>query len=190
MNPFESFSHSLVASKLWLCDKLENAIDNESIINPVVNILASWDSLLAFMMNVRRPNFYQVFNNYDIDSESVNNADKICDHWRYEYPKIYNNIKDINTLDFSSSGNESVFINCSIDQIEGTGWYDIIPEGSLVCLQCTNLPIGYDRWLVTQGYTLEEFIKTYYMSRFIFTDSKTITYSHFTFNRHMLIGIK
>ena len=66
MNPFESFSHGLIASKLWLCEKLENAIDNESIQSPVVNILASWDSLLAFMMTVRRPNFYQVFNNYDI----------------------------------------------------------------------------------------------------------------------------
>jgi hypothetical protein len=190
MNPFESFSHSLVASKLWLCEKLENTIDSESIRNPVVNILASWDSLLAFMMNVRRPNYYGVFNTYDIDGESVNNAHKICDHWKFEYPKIYNNVKDINTLDFSNSGNESVFINCSIDQIEGTSWYDVIPEGCLVCLQCTNLPAGFDGWHITQGYTLEEFMETYHMSRFIYTGTKTITYPHLSFDRHMLIGIK
>jgi hypothetical protein len=190
VNPFESFSHSLVASKLWLCEKLENTIDNESIKNPVVNILASWDSLLAFMMNVRRPNYYSVFNTYDMDSESVNNATKICDHWRFEEPKIFTNIADINTLDFSNIEVESVFINCSIDQIEGTSWYDVIPVGSLVCLQCTNLPVTHTDWEITQGYTLEEFMKTYHMSRFIYTGTKTITYPHFTFDRHMLIGIK
>ena len=66
MDPYQSFSHSLINSKLWLCDSLETAIDNEHIRNPIVNILASWDSLLAFMMAVRRPNFYGMFNTYDI----------------------------------------------------------------------------------------------------------------------------
>ena len=190
MNAYESFSHSLVASKLWLCEKLENAIDCESISDPIVNVLASWDSLLSFMMAVRRPNFYDVFNNYDMDSDSVSNANKICDHWKFESPKIYNNVTNIKTLAFPDSDSNSVFINCSIDQIEGTDWYNIIPEGSLVCLQCTNLPMGFSGWLITQGYTLEEFMKTYHMSRFIFTGTKTITYPHLTFDRHMLIGIK
>ncbi len=190
MDPYESFSHSLIASKLWLCEKLETSIDNEHIKNPIVHILASWDSLLAFMMAVRRPNFYGVFNTYDIDTESVRRADRICDHWKYEYPKMYLRNQDINSLDFSNAGKESVFINCSGDQIEGIEWYDTIPKGTLVCLQCTNLPIEHEEWHINQSYTLDEFMKTYHMSRFLVCQSKTFTYSHLTFDRHMLIGIK
>lgn len=190
MDPYQSFSHSLINSKLWLCDSLETAIDNEHIRNPIVNILASWDSLLAFMMAVRRPNFYGMFNTYDIDVESVNRAERICDHWKYEYPKMYHYNKDIRTLNFSNSGKESVFINCSVDQIEGTEWYDIIPIGTLVCLQCTNLSTDHTDWDIKQSYSLEEFMKTYPMSRFLVNESKTFAYSHLVFDRHMLIGVK
>lgn len=190
MDPYESFSHSLVASKLWLCEKLETAIDNEHIKNPIVNILASWDSMLAFMMAVRRPNFYGVFNTYDMDNESVHAAERICDHWKYEYPKMYHRVKDIKTLDFSNAEKESVFVNCSVDQIEGTEWYDIIPAGTLVCLQSTNLPVEHSGWDIKQSYSLEEFMKTYHMSRFVFNGTKTFTYSHLTFDRHMIIGVK
>lgn len=190
MNPYESFYHSLVASKLWLCEHLEIAIDNQNNKDPVVNILASWDSLLAFMMAVRRPKSYSEFNTFDIDSESVQRANKMCDHWHYEYPKMTHNVKDIRTLNFSNSPKNSVFINCSIDQVEGTDWYDLIPTGSLVCLQCTNLPITHKAWEVTQGYTLNEFSETYKMTSLLFNGTKTFDYGHLVFDRHMLIGIK
>ena len=190
MDPYESFSHSLIASKLWLCERLEISIDNEHIKNPIVNILASWDSLLAFMMAVRRPNFYGVFNTYDIDIESVHRAERLCDYWKYEYPKMYHRIKDINTLDFSNVGKESVFINCSVDQMDGIDWYNVIPEGKLVCLQCTNLPVSHEGWDIKQSYTIEHFMETYKMSRYLICDTKIFDYGHLNFNRHMMIGIK
>ena len=190
MDAYESFSHSLVSSKLWLCEKLEQCIDRQPIKNPIVTILAGWDNLLGFMMVVRRPNFYGVINSYDIDSQSIENANKICDHWVYEYPKVYNHVRDINTLDFSNAGKESVFINCSVDQMEGTSWFNIIPEGNLVCLQCTNLPVSHDGWDIKQSYTIEDFMSTYKMSRYLLCETKTFDYGHLSFNRHMLIGIK
>lgn len=190
MEAYESFSHSLVASKLWLCENLERVIDNEGIINPVVNVLASWDSLLAFMMATRRPKFYGVFNMYDMDSESIERANKLCDYWTYEYPKIYNNHRDINTLDFTNAGRESVFVNCSVDQIDGVDWYNVIPSNKLVCLQCTNLPTSHEGWHIKQSYTIEDLMQTYKMSKYLFCETKTFDYGHLTFNRHMVIGIK
>lgn len=190
MNPYESFSHSLVASKIWLCEKLETCIDNEHIHNPVVNILASWDSLLAFMLVVRRPNFYGSFYTYDIDKESVYRAEKICDHWKFEYPKMYHKVADINEFNFSNAGKESVFINCSVDQVIGKKWYDSIPKGTLVCLQCTDLPINHKEWLITQGYNLQDFMLAYPMSKFLVTETKFFSYIHLSFTRNMLIGIK
>ena len=191
MNTYESFSHGLVASKLWLCERLEQVLDNESIKNPAVNILASWDSLLAFMMLTRRPRFYGVVNTYDIDVESTDNANKLCDHWQFEYPKVYNHTRDIKTLDFSNTGNESIFINCSVDQLDNTSWYNIIPDNRLVCLQTTDLPTDTTEWNIKQSYAdMSLFTETYKLRRLIYCDSININYGHLKFKRHMMIGIK
>lgn len=189
-NSYESFSHSLVASKLWLCEELEWVLDKQLVKNPIVNILASWDSMLAFMMLIRRPKFYGVINAYDIDSSSVANANKICDHWIYEYPKVYNHVKDINKLDFTNAGPESVFINTSVDQMDNTSWYNIIPAGTLVCMQTTDLPTDNESWDIKQSHDIEGFMSTYPMSHRMFTESKEFDYGHLKFKRHMIIGIK
>jgi hypothetical protein len=191
MNTHESFSHSLVVSKLWLCERLEQALDNESIRNPAVNILASWDSLLAFMMLTRRPRFYGVVNCYDIDLISTANANELCAHWQFEYPKVYNHTRDINTLDFSNTGSESIFINCSVDQLDNTSWYDVIPDNRLVCFQCTDLPINTIDWDIKQSYAdMSLFTETYKVQKLIYCDSININYEHLRFKRHMMIGIK
>mgnify|MGYP000158043395 CR=1 FL=1 len=190
-NPYESFSHGLVSSKLWLCEKLETVLDNENIVNPSLNILASWDNLLAFMLLTRRPKFYGVINAYDNDPISTENANKICDYWKFEYPKVYNHTKDINTLDFNNTGNESVFINTSVDQMDNTTWYDSIPNFKLVCLQTTNLPTSTTDWHIKQSYnTLTDFTETYKVSRLLYCDSIDIDYGHLKFKRLMMIGIK
>ena len=190
MNTHESFSHSLVNSKLWLCEKLETTIDNENIKNPTLNVLASWDNLLSFMLLTRRPKFYGVVNAYDINNESTDIANKICDYWKYDYPKVYNHTSDINLLNFSNTGNESIFINCSVDQMDNTSWYDIIPDERLVCFQSTDLPIGNSPWDIKQSYkNIVEFTETYKVRRLIYGDSITINYGHLNYKRHMMIGI-
>ena len=190
-NPYDSFSHSLIHSKLWLCERLEQVLDNESIRNPAVNILASWDSLLAFMLLTRRPKFYGVINAYDIDNTATNNANKLCDYWQYEYPKVYNHTRDITSLDFSNTGTESIFINCSIDQLDDTSWYDVIPDNRLVCLQTTDLPTSTTQWHITQSYADKAlFTEAYRVRRLIYCDSLDINYGHLKFKRHMMIGIK
>ena len=70
MNPFESFSHGLVTSKLWLCEELEKAIGNKEF--PILNILGCWDNLLAFMLIIRKPKYYKIINGYDLSDESIN----------------------------------------------------------------------------------------------------------------------
>jgi hypothetical protein len=191
MNIHESFSHSLVQSKLWLCERIEQVIDNEGIKNPAVNILASWDSLLAFMMLTRRPRFYGIVNAYDIDPIATENANKLCDHWQFEYPKVYNHTRDINTLDFSNTGSESIFINCSVDQLDNTSWYDVIPDNRLVCFQCTDLPVNTIDWDIKQSYAdMSLFTETYKVQKLIYCDSININYEHLKFKRHMMIGIK
>jgi hypothetical protein len=189
MTQYESFSHSLVASKLWLCQNLENTIDAEVIKNPIIQILGGWDNLLGFMLNIRRPNFYGSIHNYDISPDHIAMADKLCDHWLYEYPKVYNSVADIRKLTFNFE-RQSIFVNCSVDQIEGTDWFGIIPEGSLVCLQCTDLPVGYEGWDIQQSHTLDGLQKTYPLTQIKYSGYKEFDYSHLRFNRNMIIGFK
>ena len=191
MNSHESFSHGLIASKLWLCQELESLLDNRAIRNPIVHILAGWDNMLGFMMLTRRPTTYGVVHSYDIDPIAIENADSKCDHWKYEYPKVYNHLKDINTLDFSSSGSESIFINCSVDQMDCNEWYDRIPVGSLVCLQTTDMPTDTTEWHVKQSYKLiSDFTNAFKVGELLYAGTKDISYSHLQYKRHMMIGIK
>ena len=113
----ESFYHGLIKSKLWLCEELETAIYRECISKPSLHILGCWDNLLAFMLLTRKPTFYYEVHGYDINPEAISNANKVCDMWKYESPKVYNHVQDVNNYDYSTCIN-SIFINCSIDQMD------------------------------------------------------------------------
>lgn len=190
-NPYESFSHGLITSKIWLCEELEKVILDKAMINPAVNVLGAWHNTLTFMMNVRKPNFYGVFNCYDVDSDSIEVANQICDTWKYEYPKVYNHIADASKIDFTATGKESIFINCSVDQFEGVEWYNKIPNNRLVCLQTTNLGIDHELWEIKQSSnSIIEFTERYKVSTLFYSGQKKIEYPNLSYTRYMMIGIK
>lgn len=187
----ESFKHSLVSSKLWLCQELEKVIFGKQIKNPIVHILGSWHNILGFMLLVRNPSLYGAIHGYDIDEESIILADKILDNWKYTYPKVYNHNLDVSTANFNTVGNEGVFINCSVDQMKDTIWYDNIPDNRLVCLQCTDLPINSENWDVKQSFNSKvDLTETYRVRELVYCDSMLFDYGHLKFYRHMMIGIK
>lgn len=188
---FNSFNHGLVSSKLWLCEELEKAILNSHIPNPILHILGSWDNLLAFMLVIRQPKMYGVINGYDINSDAISTANLICDTWKYDYPKVYNFQADVNSLDFRNVGKESVFINCSVDQFEDTNWYDVIPEGNIVCLQTTDIDNTNEPWFNKQHTkNTYELKHRYPVKDLLYLSNKPIQYRNFGFNRFMMIGVK
>jgi len=190
-NPYESFSHGLISSKIWLCEELERIMFNQSIVNPAVNILGAWHNTLAFMMIVRKPKYYGVFNCYDLDNNAIDVANQICDTWKHEYPKVYNHAADASKIDFTSTGNESIFINCSVDQFEGVDWYDKIPANRLVCLQTTNMSTDQTLWQVKQSSSnIVEFTERYKVGTLLYSGQKKIEYHGLTYDRYMMIGIK
>jgi len=187
----DSFSHGLVTSKLWLCEELERVLHNNEIHNPALNILGSWNNLLAFMLLIRKPHSYGVVNAYDIDPDAIADANKICDTWKFEYPKVYNHVADAHTLNFSSTGKESIFINCSVDQFDSTTWYDNIPSGRLVCIQATDINDENEPWLVKQKCENIVTLTTRYpVSKLLYSGTKSVNYYDWSYNRLMMIGIK
>ena len=190
-NPYESFYHGLVNSKIWLCQELEGIMYKQKMHCPALHILACWDNLLAFMLLTRKPKFYGVVHGYDIDEGAINSANQITNTWIHDYPKVYNHLLDINATDFSSAGEESIFINCSVDQLDSTRWFDSIPKGRLVCIQATDIEEGNDPWLVKQTTKdITELQERFPLTDVLYKGTREIYYSTFSYNRFMLIGIK
>jgi hypothetical protein len=188
-NQYESFSHGLIVSKIWLCDELEQIIVQENIDNPKLNILACWDNLLSFMLLTRKPNGYKEINAYDLDPIAIDSANKITDTWRFEYPKINNHITDINKITYNDK--DTIYINCSIDQMEENTWYDNIPINSLICFQSTDVTADDNRWHITQHISsLDNLISKYKLTKLLYSGIKNINYGPWEYNRFMIIGYK
>jgi hypothetical protein len=188
---YDAFSHGLVTSKLWLCEELENVIHNNNVKNPALNILGSWNNLLAFMLLIRKPNTYGVVNAYDSDPTAIDEAEKITDTWKHEYPKVYNHVINVDEINFSSCGKESIFINCSVDQFESTTWYDHIPAGRIVCIQSTDMTDESEPWLVKQSTKdIVELTNRYKVSKLLYGGSRKIEYHNWNYNRFLMIGVK
>jgi len=186
----ESFYHGLIKSKLWLCEELEKAIYRECISKPSLHILGCWDNLLAFMLLTRNPTFYYEVHGYDINTEAIANANKICDMWKYESPKVYNHVQDVNNYDFSTCIN-SIFINCSIDQMDSNNWYNSVPKGRLVCIQTTNMKDPEFPWYIKQTTnSLDELVDRFNLSNLIYFGVESIPYGTGDYKRFMIIGRK
>lgn len=187
----ESFKHGLIYSKIWLCHEIEHVIATQQINNPIIHILGSWHNTLGFMLLVRRSTHYGAIHGYDIDPDAIEVANKICDTWQHDYPKVYNHVMDVNNVSFSSAGEESVFINCSVNHIEGTAWFDSIPIGRIVCIQAMDVDDTNPLWDVKQPTKdINELLNKYNLNTVLYTGSREIKYSTLNYNRLMIIGIK
>lgn len=183
-SPYESFKHGLTVSKLWLCETLEPHIKPES----VVYILGSWTNILSYMMIIRNKNLYKSFHAFDNDPKSTEIAEQICDTWRFENPKVYNETKDANDVDFESC---TIVINTSVEHMDNHTWFHNIKSGTLVCLQSSDVTITDQPWFITNPISnKEQLLEKYPLSEVLYLDSKEINYGNWGYNRLMLIGYK
>jgi hypothetical protein len=186
----ESFYHGLIKSKLWLSEELETAIHSSCLSQSALHILGCWDNLLAFILLTRKPELYNTVHGYDIDPKAIETANRVCDMWKYESPKVYNHVQDVNDYDYSIHTN-SIFINCSIDQMDSNKWYDTVPDNSLVCIQTTNMTDPKFPWFIKQTTTsLDELINKFNLSKLLYSGEKRMPYKESGFNRYMIIGYK
>lgn len=190
-NPYESFYHGLVTSKIWLCDELEKIIDEGVLTSPKLCILGGWHNLISFMLLVRRPYGYDSVMSYDKDSAATEVANMICDTWRIQEPMVKNITADVSTMNFRNVEKNTIFINCSVDQFSNTQWYDTIPVGTIVCMQTTDIVDENPPWEINQRTKdLSEFKIKYPMSEILYEGTKPIIYPTLKYNRLMIIGKK
>ena len=70
-------------------------------------------------------------------------------------------------------------------------WFDKVKQGTLVCIQSSDVTDEYYPWLVTNpNPDIETFKNKYPLSHTMFLDNRNIQYGNWGYNRFMLIGIK
>ena len=177
-----AFSHGQIHSKLWLCEKLEPYLTPKD----KIAILGSWYNVLGFMLNIRKPYYYKNIVGYDKDTiQDI--ANNIIQSWN-QLPNqtVVNRQANVNELDLS---HYNVIINTSVEHIEGDGWFNNIPIGSLVCIQSLNLPIGVYE-IVNETKSLEELQIRFKLNKTVYTGTKEFNYPVLPYKRFMIIGYK
>lgn len=182
---FLAFSHGQTQSKQWLCETLEPLLPS----TPVVAILGSWYNTLGFMMLTRKHNRYQSILGIDIDPDATQIANQVCQGWMLQPDVKLNNVTaDAN--DYNLQG-FNVVINCSPEHMTGNDWFNNIDNGTLVCIQTSDVDKNDEVWKITNPtYSLDELKEKYPLSKYIISDTKEIKYDDWGYKRFMVIGIK
>lgn len=185
---YDAFSHGQIISKLWLCEEIERYAKY----NSRIWILGSWYNLLAFMLHIRKPDYYASIVGYDIDEASKEIADKICNAWTIYNPIMVENIvANSNELDWTNP--PDIVINCSSEHFSHDSWFDCIPSKTLTCIQSTNITDPNEPWLIKQPTpTIVHFKQRFPLSNELMVGIKPIQLNkkgNF-YERYMKIGYK
>jgi len=127
-----SFSDDLLISKLHLARELNRLgyDQHDKIYN-----LGSWYGNIGPVLINQGIKFNQLLN-VDIDPKVVEDAARVAEHFGIAH-LVKQLTGDANRLNYK---NPSLIINTSCNNIEGSGWFERIPEGTLVALQTRDMP--------------------------------------------------
>lgn len=181
---FTSFSHGQITSKQWLCERLEPVIAN----GMKIAVLGCWYNLTGFLLSVRGNKKFAKIDGYDIDASAVEMANKVCNAYLSDFGgPIRHYTRDARSLDLSEY---NLIINTSCEHMDPC-WYSNVKPSTLVCVQSSNMTPDIGKWDVSNPYpTMDEFQRSFPMSRLLVGSQKEIAYSEFNYRRFMLIGTK
>lgn len=169
-----SITPDLIKSKLWLCSELKDLEFS------TIYILGSWYGNMAYSIMSSDIPFEKIIN-VDTDKEVLEKSERLLKSAGLE--NLESMLKDANTIDYRQVNSDSLIINTSTQDIEGNGWWKNIPKGVLIALQ------GRDQ-AKKSFKNIEEFDKTYPMSKTIFLGKKTLEDPSTDYTRFMKIGLK
>jgi len=184
----DAFSSGQISSKLWLCEQLENAIQQMNLKNPVLWILGGWYGLSAFLLLSRAKIGVQHVRSFDIDPRCESTADMINENWVWKNWQFKAFTADCRILNYQEYGPPpQVVINTSTEHMGDTRWWDLIPPGTLVALQSCDMDHA-DHCFLTEN--LESFAKLFPLAKILFQGEKEFVYPEWKFRRFMRIGLK
>jgi len=173
-----SFTHDLTKSKVWLMTELAKIKPTIS----TVYILGSWFGNLALYMTldpvVRVKKFINVETDQPMLAQSKRMLDRVGAH-NVEYMN-----QDANNLDYRQADANSVVVNTSLTDMDGTEWFDNIPDNTVVVLQARDNDPGH------QFHSTQDILKKFPLSKTMYQGELELQDPETRYTRYMVIGRK
>lgn len=178
-----SWTPDLVFSKLWLSRELKKILNSNQVEQiPVVYVLGSWWGNMAVILNRAGVPVDKIVN---VENNPV---------WLKHSAQLLkamdiNNVQsmkaDANRIDYRQLTGPSVVINSSLNDIEDRGWFDHIPDGTLVVLQ------GRDQAASKNVYNSpDDILEQYPLDEVFYSGTMELEDPETKYQRHMVIGVK
>ena len=124
-----SFSRGLIFNKLWLLHELKKIKDQFS----TIYILGSWYGNMSLLLSRSDIEFEHIVN-VDSNAQVVKTGQRIAKKMNIS-DLIEPMIANVNNIDYRQLDNDGLVINTSCHDMKNTGWFNHIPEGTMVVLQ-------------------------------------------------------
>jgi hypothetical protein len=172
-----SLTPDLLKSKIWLCNNLKKIGKTKF---STIYVLGSWYGSMAVILNRCGIEFEKIIN-VDADQNHITKSHRVLSALGINVQSMQ---KDANTLNYKQLDNDSLVINTSIDDINGTDWFNRLPEGTLVAMQSRNNAndSAYD--------SLEALDQKFILSNTLVLDELSLEDPETKYQRFMKIGIK
>lgn len=172
----DSFAPDLVKSKTWLADELAKICTRFG----TIYILGSWYGNMGVILFQEHDIVFERMYNVDVNKASLELGQDLVKDLGLDIEAIQANANYINYA------NPSLVINTSVNNIENAGWFENIPQGTMVVLQSRN----NDPQAVNACNSPAELSAQYPLSRVLYMDKLRLSNKQGSYARFMVIGVK
>ncbi|MEQ1722845.1 MAG: hypothetical protein ABL930_06685 [Pseudobdellovibrio sp.] len=187
--PSDAFSHGQIKSKLWLCENfslwLKKYLSKHNIYT--LNWYGSWVGIGPMLLLSQNTSLFSKINLFDLNDIDLAISGSVLDYWKCESIEIKLHNVDINSYEPTTEPNQ-IFINTSCEHILDDNWLKLIPTGSNILLQSTDMPHLEH---INNPQDLNHFTQMYSDNiNVLEVKSLAFDYPDKKFNRYMLFGTK
>ena len=173
-----SFTHDLIASKVWLLDQLARIAPQVG----TIYVLGSWYGNLGVLLALDPVVKYKRLINVETDQKFLQASKRIHNYLGLDNTEYM--LADANTLDYRQLGDNGVVINTSLTDMTGQAWFDRIPSGTLVAMQSRDHDPG------NEAHGTQDIIDRFPLSEIIYDGELKLQDPETEYTRYMVIGIK
>jgi hypothetical protein len=173
-----SFTRDLIASKVWLLEKLEQIQQHYT----TMYILGSWYGNLAVYITLQPTITVDRIINVETNLEMLDVSQNILNQVGATNVKYM--LADANKLDYRQLGTAGVVVNTSLTDMQGQNWFNNIPAGTLVAMQSRDHDPG------NAAHSTQDIIDRYPLTEIIYDGKLKLKDPETKYTRYMVIGVK
>ena len=173
-----SFTHDLTTSKVWLMTELAKIKPSIT----TVYILGSWFGNLALYMTLDPVLQIKKIINVETDKSMLDQSQRMLD--RVGARNVESMLADANDLDYRQLGMDGAVINCSLTDMDGTDWFQHIPDGTVVAMQARDQDPGY------QFHSTDDILQKFPLDQVLYQGTLELQDPETKYRRFMVIGRK